>query len=32
MSLSEYEDFVYAACHVRENEDPVAHWRGTSPS
>src|SRR6266540_1013426 len=22
MSLSEYEDFVYAACHVREHEDP----------
>jgi aminopeptidase len=30
MSLSEYEDFVYSACHVREDEDPVAHWRGTS--
>jgi aminopeptidase len=30
MSLSEYEDFVYAACHVRENEDPVAHWRSVS--
>jgi aminopeptidase len=30
MSLSEYEDFVYAACHVRENEDPVAHWRAVS--
>jgi len=25
MSLAEYEDFVYAACHVREDEDPVAH-------
>jgi aminopeptidase len=30
MSLPEYEDFVYAACHVRENEDPVAHWRHVS--
>ena len=30
MSLPEYEDFVYAACHVRENEDPVAHWRQVS--
>jgi aminopeptidase len=30
MSLSDYEDFVYSACHVRESEDPVAHWRGTS--
>jgi aminopeptidase len=30
MSLSEYEDFVYGACHVRENEDPVAHWREVS--
>jgi aminopeptidase len=30
MSLPEYEDFVYAACHVRENEDPVAHWRAVS--
>src|SRR5438132_4240923 len=30
MSLSEYEDFVYGACHVREHEDPVAHWRAVS--
>src|SRR5947207_9604845 len=30
LSLPEYEDFVYAACHVRENEDPVAHWRHVS--
>lgn len=30
MSLPEYEDFVYGACHVRVDEDPVAHWRGTS--
>jgi aminopeptidase len=30
MSLPEYEDFVYAACHVREQEDPVAHWQKVS--
>src|SRR5690348_2770487 len=24
MSLPEYEDFVYGACHVREGEDPAA--------
>ena len=25
MSLPEYEDFVYTACHVREQDDPIAH-------
>jgi aminopeptidase len=30
MSLADYEDFVYAACHVRDDEDPVAHWRKVS--
>ena len=30
MSLEEYEDFVYGACHVRADEDPVAHWRHVS--
>jgi aminopeptidase len=30
MSLAEYEDFVYGACHVRGDEDPVAHWRAVS--
>jgi aminopeptidase len=30
MSLSEYEEFVYAACHVRPDDDPVAHWRRVS--
>jgi aminopeptidase len=30
MSLLEYEDFVYGACHVRAAEDPVAHWRAVS--
>src|SRR6266508_5034143 len=29
-SLTEYEDFVYGACHVRESEDPVAYWQGVS--
>jgi aminopeptidase len=29
-SLAEYEDFVYGACHVRSDEDPVAHWREVS--
>jgi aminopeptidase len=26
MSLGSYEDFVYGACHVDE-DDPAAHWR-----
>jgi aminopeptidase len=26
MSLEQYEDFVFAACHVDE-DDPAAHWR-----
>ena len=30
MSLAEYEDFVYGACHVSGDEDPVAHWRAVS--
>jgi aminopeptidase len=30
MSLPEYEEFVFAACHVREGENPVAHWRAVS--
>jgi aminopeptidase len=30
MSLAEYEDFVYRACHVLEGEDPAAHWRDVS--
>ena len=29
MSLAEYEDFVFAACHVHE-EDAAAHWRSVS--
>jgi aminopeptidase len=27
MSLREYEDFVYSACHVDGSGDPAAHWR-----
>ena len=30
MSLAEYEDFVYGACHVDGDQDPVAHWRDVS--
>ncbi len=30
MSLAEYEEFVYGACHVLGDEDPVEHWRGVS--
>ena len=29
MSLAEYEDFLYAACHVHE-EAPASHWRAVS--
>jgi aminopeptidase len=27
MSLAEYERFVFRACHVEEDGDPVAHWQ-----
>jgi aminopeptidase len=30
MSLAEYEEFVYGACHVLPGEDPVAHWENVS--
>jgi aminopeptidase len=30
MSLDEYEDFVFRACHVADGDDPVAHWRGVA--
>jgi aminopeptidase len=30
MSLPEYEQFVFAACHVLPDDDPVAHWRKVS--
>src|SRR5213592_166260 len=29
MSLGDYERFVYRACHVDGDGDPVAHWRAT---
>src|SRR5919109_2080568 len=29
MSLSQYEDFVYGACHV-DSDDAVAHWLSVS--
>jgi aminopeptidase len=29
MSLTDYEDFVFASCHVHE-EDAAAHWRTTA--
>ena len=28
MSLGDYERFVYRACHVEDDGDAVAHWRG----
>lgn len=28
MSLREYEDFVYSACHVQGEDDPVVYWEG----
>jgi aminopeptidase len=30
MSLADYEDFVYGACHVRSDEDPIAHWESVA--
>ena len=30
MSLARYEDFVYAACHVNGDDDPIAHWDSVS--
>ena len=30
MSLTEYERFVFGACHVLDGEDPIAHWQGVS--
>jgi aminopeptidase len=30
MSLREYEDFVFRACHVDGDQDPVAHWRSAA--
>jgi aminopeptidase len=30
MSLAQYEDFVYGACHVNGDQDPIAHWESVS--
>jgi aminopeptidase len=30
MSLAQYEDFVYGACHVDGDADPTAHWEAAS--
>jgi aminopeptidase len=30
MSLREYEDFVYRACHVTGDDDPETHWRNVA--
>jgi aminopeptidase len=30
MSLAQYEDFVYGACHVSGDDDPIAHWESVS--
>jgi aminopeptidase len=30
MSLADYEDFVYGACHVRSDEDPIEHWESVA--
>ncbi len=31
MSLAEYEDFYFGACHT-DTDDPAAHWRATAAS
>src|SRR5919197_2936299 len=30
MSVSDYESFVFRACHVEDEGDAVAHWQSTS--
>ena len=30
MSLAEYENFVYGACHVAGDEDAIAHWESVA--
>jgi aminopeptidase len=30
MSLAQYEAFVYGACHVEGDGDPIEHWRSVS--
>jgi aminopeptidase len=28
MSLGEFESYIYRACHVDDQDDPIAYWRG----
>ena len=30
MSLADYEDFVYGACHVNGGQDPIEHWESVA--
>jgi aminopeptidase len=30
MSLEDYEEFVFGACHVNTGDDPIAHWEAVS--
>jgi aminopeptidase len=30
MSLADYENFVYGACHVADDESPIEHWESVS--
>jgi aminopeptidase len=30
LSLAQYEDFVFGACHVADDDDPIAHWESVS--
>jgi aminopeptidase len=30
MSLADYEEFVFGACHVNTGDDPIAHWEAVS--
>jgi aminopeptidase len=32
LSLADYEDFLFRACHVQGDDDPLAHWRGLAAS
>ncbi len=32
MSLSEYKDFVFEACHVADKSDPIEYWQGVGRS
>lgn len=30
MSLTEFESYVFGGCHVEDDGDPIAHWRGVA--